>query len=209
MTEKLNSIKKYGEGYQAEEGSREFDVDNRFSKDEERDIESLIEVANNDRNFIDKKSGFDSIYSTIEEHIHKYGKQLNELLDATLNDAVYEVAEKYLQSLNTVFESFYRSFDAKAVDLLRRKDSIVDSLKNVKGSTVHYLCSCEEQLEEITRRVPEGRHGFLLPGDLSADIFEIVKKNADLQRIRENDDYAEGQSYRAYGAVGLRQVFAH
>ena len=193
LTEKLNSIKKYGEGYQAEEGSREFDVDNRFSKDEERDIESLIEVANNDRNFIDKKSGFDSIYSTIEEHIHKYGKQLNELLDATLNDAVYEVAEKYLQSLNTVFESFYRSFDAKAVDLLRRKDSIVDSLKNVKGSTVHYLCSCEEQLEEITRRVPEGRHGFLLPGDLSADIFEIVKKNADLQRIRENDDYAEGQ----------------
>ena len=194
ITSTKKKIAKFSEGYNEEKGSGEFEVDDRLSKDEERNFDAQIRAASKDRGVIDKAhSSFDSMYASVQNHMQDYAKNLTKLMCNILYDEAYDIAESYITSLSHEFKRFYISFDSKAVDLNRKRDSIVDALKNVKGSTVHYLCGCQEQLDEITRRVPEGEHGFLLPDELSAEIFEKTKLNANLYRLRKNDEYAEGK----------------
>lgn len=189
-------LKVYADGYQEkeEDDTGFFDVVARFSPGKEKSMNALISLASEDRKFFEKvQGGFESMWERVNDRMHSYASLLLDLVKYTLFDAALTIAEEYLDSVNTVYENFYKSFGDKAVNLTRCKDDIVDGLKNIKGSSVHYLCGTQAQLDEIARRVPEGRHGFLLPPELSADIFESVKKNAELMRLRKNDKYAEGR----------------
>ena len=192
----------YSAGYQESDETNNFDVVAKFSSDKERNIDSLVELASCDRSIFDKiQGGFDSMWEKVNGHMHCYASLLVELMNYTLCDAVYTIAEKYLDSVNKEYESFFRSFSSKAVTLNRNKESIVESLGNVKGSNVYYLCATEDKLDEICKRTAEGRQGFLLPAELSAKIFENVKKNAELRRIREYDKYAEGRYIDIFDSV--------
>ena len=192
----------YAPGYQEGDETNNFDVVAKFSSDKERNIDSLVELASCDRSIFDKiQGGFDSMWEKVNSHMHSYASLLVNLMKYTLCDAVYTIAENYLDSVNKEYESFFQSFTAKSVTLNRNKESIVESLSNVKGSNVYYLCATEEKLDEICKRTTEGRQGFLLPAKLSAKIFENVKKNAELRRIREYDKYAEGKYTDIFDSV--------
>lgn len=195
-------LKIYSAGYTDEESKNTFDVDAKFSSDKENNINALVEFAKQQRSVFDKmQGGFDSMWEKVNNHMHRYASLLIDYTKCILCDAVYTIAEKYLDSVNKEYESFFRSFSAKAVTLNRNKESIVESLGNVKGSNVYYLCATEDKLDEICKRTAEGRQGFLLPAELSAKIFENVKKNAELRRIREYDKYAEGRYIDIFDSV--------
>lgn len=196
------TIKKYSDGYSAPDNDRTFDIVARFSPDTERNIDALINLAMEDRSFFERREdGYDNIWKKLNLMLPEYGEALLENLDGLLFDATYTIAIDYLNSLCEVLETFYDSFDAKVVTLARRKEDIVDALKNEKGSVVYNLCATKEKLDEMLRRSPEGTEGFLLPAELNSRIFETVKKNAEYTRLKIYDPYTADTSVDIFDDV--------
>ena len=197
-----SKISVYAAGYQEDDTTNNFDIVARFSPEKEKSIDALVDLAQNDRGFFDKiQGGFDTMWNKVNEHMHRYAEGIKALMYDILYDAVYSVATEYVESLNVAYKKFYNTFESKAVDLDRKRDGIVDSLKNRKGSAIHYYCATKEKLDAITERIPEGTNGFLLPEELSAKIFESIKKNAALERLRVYDKFASGTHIDIFSSI--------
>lgn len=197
-----NKIRVYAPGYQEDDTTNNFDIVARFSPEKEKSLDALVELAQNDRSFFDKlQGGFDTMWNKVNEHMHRYAEGIKALMYDVLYDALYDVAIEYVESLNVAYKKFYNTFESKAIDLDRKRDGIVDGLKNRKGSAIHYYCASKDKLEAITERIPEGTNGFLLPEELSAEIFESIKKNAALERIRIYDKFAEGTYIDIFSSI--------
>ncbi|MCR5704002.1 MAG: tubulin-like doman-containing protein [Eubacterium sp.] len=133
----------------------------------------------------EKRDSFNEISCTAAKALLSY-------MDLCLKYKTFDRLDKYITQLADQYKQFFQSFQYKKSKLTRMQEDIVGAFENVKGISQEFLCTKKEYLDELCNRVPEGKHGFLLPDELSGDIFESVKKNAEFNRLKNNNPYMKG-----------------
>lgn len=159
-----------------------FDVKGSFSKEAEKCFDDVCNLEK-DPSFFDKMGGYKNLWDALNKHFMAYSGRVIAYRDLILNQAAYEVAVEYLERLCAEFEKFYNGFSSKVVDLKKQKEDIVDKLRFRKGDTVYYVCGKEDHLNKIAKIASFGSGDLALPDDLSAEIFESVKNNAEFERL--------------------------
>lgn len=131
------------------------------------------------------------VWQAAEDRVKGFAKRQIELVNRQIYAILYDEMEKYVDHLCREYRDLFTKFQTKSIDLIRRKKAIVDKFVNVKGINEYYVCATEDKLNELAARIPEGNHGFLLPSDSSAEIFDSVKKNVDIRKRNEFELYPQ------------------
>lgn len=168
-----------------------FNVDGKFSKTDEVTLDDLCRTLDNDINSIKENqqtnSDFLKVVDACRQHLVSYHKLMMRYRNGKLLKTAYEELEKYITELLGQFENFYQGFESKAFSLKKKKTEIVDSLKFNKGDSVLNICGTEAQLDEIYDICKHNSTQILLPEELNAEIFDAVKRNAEVERTKAFD----------------------
>lgn len=169
-------------------GANEASFDLKKTKNEETNIDDLVDLASADESKVAKKfSKKSELWDALTEHMGAYARRVNKYCDALIREAAFGVALGYLNDLSKELEDFYASFVPKVTDLSRRQEDIVDGLKFDKGDSVRYICATKKHLDRLYEMCPEGSEGLMLPAELNSDIFDAIKKNAESSRMEKYD----------------------
>lgn len=152
----------------------------------------------NDVTLLGKHSKQDD-WISIGDRIAELAENQMEHVNRQMYELLYEELLVYVKDLCGQYKKLFTRFQSKSIDLLRRKQEILDKLLNEKGRSEFYLCSngeegkyeTKDKLDELASRIPQSEHGFLLPSDSSAEIFESVKKNVEIDKKNEFDLYKQ------------------
>lgn len=181
----FNKLEKYSSN---ENDPDFFDVKGGFaSKGEEANIDAVCELENLDPGFFEKIGGMKALWDKLNEVFPGYVGALKSYSDLVLKESAYETATKYVKSLCDEFESFYDTFESKVYVLAKEKQEIVDKLKFRDGDCTAYVCATRKHLDRIAEICPTSGDDLMLPADLSANIFDSIKANAENKRVASFD----------------------
>lgn len=194
--EEQNSVQEalaqYGSEYVPADGRDSiFDVGGKFSKAKEVTLNDLCDTIDNMiKNYKDgqeSKDDFNSVVSAGRKHLKQYYEQMMHYRNCKLLKVAYDELAKYVDGLCVQFEKFYNGFEEKAYSLKKKKIEIVDSLKFHKGDSVINICGTEEQLNVLYEICAGNSAELRLPEELNSEIFDAVKKNAEIERTSKFD----------------------
>lgn len=174
-----------GELATAKKNIEKYEQDDKSRKS----VEKLVSELSEDKKIGDR-AHFESSWEEVQRKIRGYAKEEMNIVEYTIYQILYEEMEKYITQLCKEYRELFTRFQGKATELVRRKEDIVGAFENIKGLSENYLCATKDKLDAICDRVPEGEHGFLLPDESSAEIFESIKKNAESERTNGFDLYS-------------------
>lgn len=165
-----------------------FDVRGGFtSKSTEANFDAVCKLEKNDASFFEKIGGYKALWNKFNELFPSYADSVKDYCDSTLKESSYEVAKNYLKQLCDEFEKFYASFEGKVYLLSKAQDEIVDKLKFREGNSVSYVCADRNSLDRLTKICPTTGDELMLPSELSANIFDAIKLNAENNRVAQYD----------------------
>lgn len=180
-----------------------FDIGGLLAKGKESSFDEICNLTKScdSAKKMDQLKGVDKICEALNTHFISYSKKVIKLRNLTLRNATYDIALLYINSLCAEYERLYNCFVSKVDCLRKNKESIVEKIKNKKGSSVSYVCATEKHLEELLRICPDSANGLMLPGDLNAKIYSTVKSNADYRRKAEVDPFMQDTSVDIFDEV--------
>ena len=186
------NLLQYGSDYAPADGRDSiFDVPGKFSKTKEVTLDNLCDTVDtaikNLKDGQEDKDDFQTLVSAARKHLKAYYAAMMDYRNCKLYKIAYDELSKYITGLCTQFEKFYDGFEEKAYSLKKKKIEIVDSLKFHKGDSVINICGNEEQLDVLYEICAGNNAELLLPEDLNAEIFDAVKKNAEVDRTSKFD----------------------
>lgn len=186
------SLATYSSDYAPADGRESiFDVGGKFSKVKEVTLNDLCDtvdsVISNYKDGQEQKDDFNALVSAARKHLKQYYDQMFKYMRCKLFKVAYSELAAYVTGLCTQFEDFFNGFEEKAYSLKKRKIEIVDSLKFHKGDSVINICGTEEQLNLLYDICAGNSTELLLPEELNAEIFDAVKKNAEVDRTSKFD----------------------
>ncbi len=191
LDETKNTIQKYGDDYRPDSNEEsDFDAEGKFSKEHEKTLRKLCETVDNvinGKKLPENDSDFRKLIEKAEECTQGFYDDTIKYRDCRLFKTAYEELRNYVNSLSEQFEQFFNSFEEKAYSLKKKKTEIVDSLRFHKGDSIINICSTKEELDKIYDLCDGDSAELLLPDELNADIFDAVKKNAEIERLRAFD----------------------
>ena len=187
-----DSLFQFSNEYTPSEGKDSmFDASGKFSKVKEVTLSDLCgtidDMINNHKESQEHKDYFTEVISLGRRHLQQYYQNMMHYRNCKLLKVAYSELAKYIDGLCAQFEKFYNSFEEKAHALKRKKIEIVDSLKFHKGDSVVNICATEEQLNFLYNMCAGNSAEFRLPEELNAEIFDAVKKNAEVERTSKFD----------------------
>lgn len=202
----LDSMYQYSSEYTPSEGGDSiFNEDGKFSKTAEVTLDDLCDTIDkaikNVKESQEEKDDFTNLISAGRKHLKRYHELMMHYRDCMLFKMAYEELDKYVSGLCTQFENFYNGFEEKAYSLKKKKTEIVDSLKFRKGDSVINICGTEEQLNILYEICSGSSNELLLPEELNAEIFDAIKKNAEVERTSKFDPRNAGSKEDIFDEV--------
>lgn len=165
-----------------------FDVHGMFSKGKESSFDAVVALEKEEPTIIDKTiGGYTGLWKAFNEHFPTYSTAALKYYSLLISKVAYKELAEHVERLNREFENFYKGFTEKVVSLAGRREEIVEKLKFAKGDSIHYVCAKEKHLERFADICNRGNNGLMLPGELNAQIFESIKKNAEVTRMKDID----------------------
>ncbi len=135
----------------------------------------------------ENKPGFTDVTNKAKQQLKKYCEEMMKYRNSVLFKVAYTELCEYVLGLCQQFEKFYNGFEEKAYSLRRKKSEIIDGLKFHKGDSFINICATEERLDKIYSICNETSSVLQLPEELNADIFDAIKKNAEVERTSRID----------------------
>ena len=189
--EAAKKLLQYSSEYSPAPGTISFNIDGKFSKADEVTLDDLCRTLDEDIKSIkgnqQTNTDFLKVVDECRRHLVSYYKLMMRYRNGKLLKVAYEELERYVTEILSQFENFYLGFEKKAFSLKRKKSEIVDSLKFSKGDSVINICGTETQLDEIYDICQHNSTQMLLPEELNAEIFDAVKRNAEVERTKTFD----------------------
>lgn len=200
------TLLQYGSEYAPPEGrDSQYDISGKFSKGHEVTLDDLCETIdkciNQYKDKQDEKDDFIAVMGAGKRYLKQYYSDMMHYRDCILLETAYIELRDYVSNLCLQFENFYKSFEEKAFALKRRKREIVENLKFRKGDSVLNICGTEEQLQHIYKLCSANNTDLLLPDELNAEIFDAVKKNAEVDRTKTFDPRNAGEKEDIFDEV--------
>lgn len=186
------ALAEFGSDYVPADGREsKFNIGGKFSKEKEVTLNDLCgtvdSVISNYKDGQETKDDFELLVSEARKHLRLYYEKMFEYLRSKLFKVAYTELSSYVTALCSQFENFYDGFEEKAYSLKKKKIEIVDSLKFHKGDSVINICGTEDQLKLMYEICAGNSSELMLPEELNAEIFDAVKKNAEVDRTSKFD----------------------
>jgi len=96
---------------------------------------------------------------------------------------------KYIESLISAFEGFYKSFEGKVESIDKNISDIYKKFSNSKGTTARYVCASKECLDKLYEKKPYTGSSITIDSELAKDIYFKVLGYAVKKEKPNNNSY--------------------
>ena len=127
------------------------------------------------------------LWDAFNDHFPAYSKNAEKYYNSMIRKVAFEELSAHVARLTKEYEAFYKGFTEKVVLMSSKCEEIIEKLKFKKGDSIKYVCAEQKHLERFAELCNVGNNGLILPAKLNAKLFEAIKENAEIERIKSTD----------------------